>query len=560
MQAITDKDKAIFALSELLASVEKNSQAFWEKEFEWIFKKGVSFFKDTQQNYNDFENINSTLAIALWQIDDEFPLIYENAKLAWQSGFNLEYDLSTFDPQNTQTLSQIIEQLAQFNNTKPHLNNHQSFYINISHPKILEFLKLAHQYQTNKWLHFSVGVTNDFMNSVLNNGTHSLLYPIKHSQSLGFDLKDSNQVVWHSYPIKQNHILNPSGKIACQILQTLSAQELWTTLIQSPIKGLTFMNNHKPSTWFQNSLSANTLPPMDSFNQGLMDISYFVSSPNTKNAKFEFEDFQKTVGVFTQMMDNLIDVKNSCNYAKSHQNKRRLAIGLIGFCKALEMLGIHQTTTAQTMVKKITISFLEAGWQKALDLGKEKGIAPLLAQNFVITTTMIAMQPQLFDDGYRVGDTIKGRILHGKYSLYMQDLANESPTLSRLTQQLAENGARFTNFSFFHLDNLNVDGSFPLEQALSQHLEIYKTSYPLFEAVEHQTLSVPQNISPQDLGNLYMHAWKSKYHSCSVAGEKQYTFTLEDGSTITLNGSDIINYDGKSYNVSDFYQTFKTKN
>jgi ribonucleoside-diphosphate reductase alpha chain len=47
-------------------------------------------------------------------------------------------------------------------------------------------------------------------------------------------------------------------------------------------------------------------------------------------------------------------------------------------------------------------------------------------------------------DGYLPGDRVKGRVLHAKYSRYMQRLAEVAP---ELVSELAENGARFTHHS-----------------------------------------------------------------------------------------------------------------
>ena len=48
------------------------------------------------------------------------------------------------------------------------------------------------------------------------------------------------------------------------------------------------------------------------------------------------------------------------------------------------------------------------------------------------------------DDGYQVGDKVPGRILHARYSRYMQRVAAEAP---ELVNKLAETGARFTHHS-----------------------------------------------------------------------------------------------------------------
>ena len=47
-------------------------------------------------------------------------------------------------------------------------------------------------------------------------------------------------------------------------------------------------------------------------------------------------------------------------------------------------------------------------------------------------------------DGIKLGDRIPGKVLHARYSRYMQKLANEAP---ELVNELAEVGARFTHHS-----------------------------------------------------------------------------------------------------------------
>jgi ribonucleoside-diphosphate reductase alpha chain len=48
----------------------------------------------------------------------------------------------------------------------------------------------------------------------------------------------------------------------------------------------------------------------------------------------------------------------------------------------------------------------------------------------------------MVEDGYKVGDKVPGRILHARYSRYMQQVAKEDP---ELVEQLAEHGCRFTH-------------------------------------------------------------------------------------------------------------------
>ena len=65
-------------------------------------------------------------------------------------------------------------------------------------------------------------------------------------------------------------------------------------------------------------------------------------------------------------------------------------------------------------------------------------------ENFEVTEEMLRKRPEMAADGYQAGDKVPGRILHSRYSRYMQQVAAENP---ELVDQLAETGARFTHHS-----------------------------------------------------------------------------------------------------------------
>src|SRR5512139_1217128 len=57
---------------------------------------------------------------------------------------------------------------------------------------------------------------------------------------------------------------------------------------------------------------------------------------------------------------------------------------------------------------------------------------------------MLGKRPEMKRDGFKVGDKVKGSVLHAKYSRYMQRIAEVDP---ELVHELAEVGARFTHHS-----------------------------------------------------------------------------------------------------------------
>ena len=56
-------------------------------------------------------------------------------------------------------------------------------------------------------------------------------------------------------------------------------------------------------------------------------------------------------------------------------------------------------------------------------------------EDFDVTQEMLRIRPEMAADGYKVGDSVKGKVLHANYSRYMQKVAAEDP---ELVQQMAE--------------------------------------------------------------------------------------------------------------------------
>src|SRR6201995_6065809 len=63
-------------------------------------------------------------------------------------------------------------------------------------------------------------------------------------------------------------------------------------------------------------------------------------------------------------------------------------------------------------------------------------------EEFTVTREMPRKRPEMVKDGWRIGAKVPGRVLHARYSRYMQRIAEAAP---ELVDELAEVGARFTH-------------------------------------------------------------------------------------------------------------------
>jgi ribonucleoside-diphosphate reductase alpha chain len=187
------------------------------------------------------------------------------------------------------------------------------------------------------------------------------------------------------------------------------------------------------------------LPPYGSCLLGSVNLTKFVVDPFTDNARFDWETYRKVVKVFTRMLDNVVEI-NGLPLAQQRDEilrKRRHGMGFLGLGSTITMLCMkYGSKKSVAFSQNVSREMAVAGWEAALDLAREKGPAPIMNEEFTVTRAMLRKRPEMVKDGWRVGARIFGRVLHARYSRYMQRIAEASP---ELVDELAEVGARFTH-------------------------------------------------------------------------------------------------------------------
>ena len=189
------------------------------------------------------------------------------------------------------------------------------------------------------------------------------------------------------------------------------------------------------------------LPPYGSCLLGSVNLTKFVRHPFTDEASFDWDEFRKVVAIFTRMLDNVVEINGLPleQQRREIMSKRRHGMGFLGLGSTVTMLRMrYGSEDSVRFTEKVSRELALTGWQVALDLAREKGPAPILEEEFEVTAEMLRKRPEMKRDGYRPGDRVTGKVLHTRYSRYMQQLAEIAPELAA---QLEETGARFTHHS-----------------------------------------------------------------------------------------------------------------
>jgi ribonucleoside-diphosphate reductase alpha chain len=189
------------------------------------------------------------------------------------------------------------------------------------------------------------------------------------------------------------------------------------------------------------------LPPYGACLLGSVNLTTFVRDPFTDQARFDWDEYKEVVRVFTRMLDNVVDVNGLPLEQQRNEimRKRRHGMGFLGLGSTLTMLKMKYGEKASCeFTEAVSREMALAGWEVAVSLAREKGPAPIMDEDFTVTAAMLRQRPEMKADGWKVGQAIKGRVLHGKYSRYMQRVASVAP---QLVNDIIETGARFTHHS-----------------------------------------------------------------------------------------------------------------
>jgi ribonucleoside-diphosphate reductase alpha chain len=475
-----DIDGTYERVAKALAAVEEPAKrAAWFERFVWALQRGaipagrITSNAGAEYHKPATSTINCTVSGTIRDSMHDILSKVHEAGLTLKAGCGIGYEFSTLRPRGAYvsgagaytsgplSFMDIYDKMCFTVSSAGGRRGAQMGTFDVGHPDALDFVRAKREDGRLRQFNLSLLVTDEFMQAVKQDKTWQLAFPVtpQEVEEDGLTLGDPQQIVWREWPTKDNYVCDDRGLVACRIYRTLPARRMWDVIMSSTYDfaepGFVLIDrvNEMNNNWWCEDIRATNpcgeqpLPAYGACLLGSINLTKFVVAPFSDRAYFDWDEFREVVKVFTRMLDNVVDI-NGLPLEQQRQEimrKRRHGMGFLGLGSAITLLGMrYGSPESVQFTETVSRELAIAGWQEALDLAKEKGVAPILLEDFEVTEDMLRKRPEMRTDGYKVGDRIPGRILHSRYSRYMQRVREVAPAL---VDELEKHGARFTHHS-----------------------------------------------------------------------------------------------------------------
>ena len=463
-----------------LAEVEPEEiRERWYQSFLWALSHGavpagrIVSNAGAQEHKPATSTINCTVSGTVVDSMDSILEMAHEAGLTLKAGCGIGYEFSTLRPRGAYvagagaytsgplSFMDIYDKVCFTVSSAGGRRGAQMGTFDVGHPDVKEFVTAKREDGRLRQFNLSLMITDEFMQAVEAEGQWVLAFPLEPSEAEedGLDLNDPAKVAWRNWPVTRGYISDEEGRVACKVYGELPARELFDLIMRSTydfaepgfilIDRVNEMNNN----WYVENIRATNpcgeqpLPPYGACLLGSVNLTRFVRQPFTANAYFDWEEFNEVVAVFTRMLDNVVEINGLPLETQVSEifRKRRHGMGFLGLGSTLTMLRVRYGSEESTgFTERVARELAMTGWRVGLELASEKGPAPIMDEEFEVTSQMLSRRPEMAEDGVKAGDKLPGKVLMARYSRYMQRVAEQNP---ELVSSIAEQGARFTHHS-----------------------------------------------------------------------------------------------------------------
>ena len=442
-------------------------------------------------------------------IDDSMDSIMQRASEASETmrkGGGIGYDFSKLRPKGDLIKSLdskssgpisfmgIFDSICQTIASSGHRRGAQMGVLRVDHPDILDFIRAKRNTDKLTGFNVSVGVTDAFMEALMNETEYDLYFDNIHRG-------------------------------------TLNAKEVWDEIMQSTwdwaepgvlfIDRIQEMNNlyYCETISATNPCGEQPLPPYGACLLGSFNLTKYVEED-----KFNFPQFKTDIYEVVRAMDNVIDrtiypLKEQEDEAK---DKRRMGLGVSGLANAGEMIGLpYASKEFMTWTEKVFACLRDNTYKASALLAKEKGAFPAYREDYLksnfIRTLPASVFKEIREHGIR-NSHLTSIAPTGTISLVSDNISGGiEPVFSHYYDRTIqtferERVERVEDYAY----SKGVEGRTANDITVQEHLSVLLLAQHYIDSACSKTCNVGDDVTYEDFKKVYVDAWKGRAKGCTT--------------------------------------------
>ena len=545
------------------------------ESFSQAMTRVAEALKDNEEHFNEFRNIlydmrfmpagrvqsamgaprevtpyNCFVSI---KIEDSMEGIMQAAQEAaktMQLGGGIGYDFSTLRPKGALikgldsrssgplSFMGIFDAVCKTISSAGHRRGAQMGVLRVDHPDIAEFIKAKNNSTMFTQFNLSVGVTDEFMTAVKEDGTFDLVF---------------------------------EGRV----YDTIRARALWDDILRSTWDwaepGILFIDriNKKNNLWYCETIAATNpcgeqpLPPSGACLLGSLNLTRYIVAKD-EGRVFDYEQLRHDMPHIVRAMDNVIDRATYPlpGQEKEAKDKRRMGLGVTGVANAIEAMGYpYGSPCFLKELEKIMTVVRDSAYQSSIALAVEKGAFPLFDSRF-LDSDFAKTLPEGIRDSIRTFGIRNSHLLSvaptGTISLTADNVSSGiEPVFSYGFDRTIQtfDGPRVERVEDYGYRVFGVEGRKADDLPVMDHVRVLNLASKYVDSACSKTCNVGDDVSWEEFKDVYMAAYDGGASGCTTfraAGERYGILnasTSEDTATVEEepDNSDFVDEGGACY-------------
>ena len=534
-----------------LAAVEPADPQGWEERFyrilqDYRFLPGGRI----QAGAGTRHDVTLFNCFVMGPIEDSIPGIFralQEAAITMQKGGGIGIDFSTLRPRGTKaretgsiasgplSFMHIWDSMCATILSTGSRRGAMMATLRCDHPDIEEFVAAKQQPGQLRRFNLSVLVTDAFMTAVRGGGEWPLVFPAAAFEGKG----DTIGREWS----------NARGPVPCRLIRRIPARQLWDAILRATYDyaepGLLFIDriNRLNNLHYREQISATNpcgeipLPAYGACDLGSINLTRFVLSPFTPEARIDVEAVLETTRTAVRLLDNVIDVSRFplLQQQESARGSRRIGLGITGLADALVMLGMtYGDDPALSLARDLMRSICHTAYRASIALAREKTSFPFFECEKYLEGDFIRRLPQDIRDGiarygirnsHRIAIAPTGTIslLAGNVSSGLEPIfaasysrrvlgVDGTPIEFELTDYALQLWRQTTGATAGLPDHFVTAASLPVRA----HLDTQAALQPSVDNSISKTINVPKNCSFDEFSRIYDLAYDLELKGCTT--------------------------------------------